>query len=157
MWHISNWEKAKECGCKIDHDRWTLTDRQEDWNSDLTNKSRQLRLYTSWFVSFLSSPSSTMRSFASLSESSPTIGPAMRRGWAETKTETLSKNQNWILLDWDTRNTGIPATISMHKAERIYSSCTFIQKVKGESQSGRKILHAFFLKVVAGMPAFTAS
>ena len=77
------------------------------------------------------------------------------RDWAET--ETSSQNQNWFLLDYDTRNTGIPATIFMQKAERIYSSCTFIQKVKGESQSERKNLNAFFLKVVAGMPAFTAS
>ena len=61
------------------------------------------------------------------------------------------------MLAWDTRNTGILATAFMQKAERIYSSCTFIQKVKGESQSGRKILHAFFLKVVAGMSVFTAS
>ena len=79
------------------------------------------------------------------------------RGWAETKTETSSKNQNWFLLDCGTRNTGITATIFRQKAERIYSSCTFIQKVKGESQSERKNLNAFFLKVVAGMPAFTAS
>ena len=55
-----------------------------------------------------------------------------------------AKTQNWFLLDWDTRNTGIPATIFMQKAERIYSSCTFIQKVKAESQSERQILNAFF-------------
>ena len=61
------------------------------------------------------------------------------------------------MLAWDTRNTGILATAFMQKAERIYSSCTFIQKVKAESQSERKIINAFFLKVVAGMPAFTAS
>ena len=83
--------------------------------------------------------------------------PAHDRGGADTKTETSSKNQNWFLFDWDTRNTGKPATIFMQKAERIYSSYTFIQKVKGESQRERKILKGFFLKVVAGMPVFTAS
>ena len=47
-----------------------------------------------------------------------------------------------------------PATTFMQKAERIYSSFTFIQKVIRESQSERKILNAFFLRVVAGMPVF---
>ena len=51
----------------------------------------------------------------------------------------------------------IPATIFLQKAERIYSSCSFIQKVKGESQSETKNLNAFFLKVGAGMPVFTVS
>ena len=83
--------------------------------------------------------------------------PAHDRGGADTKTETSSKNQNWFLFDWDTRNTSKPATIFMQKAERIYFSCTFIQKVKGESQSERKILYAFLLKVVAGMTVFFAS
>ena len=46
----------------------------------------------------------------------------------------------------------------MQKAEGIYSSCTLIQKVKGESQIEGQFLNAFLMKdVAAGMPVFTAS
>ena len=54
-----------------------------------------------------------------------------------------AKTQNWFLLDWDTRNTGIPATIFMQKAERIYSSCTFIKKVKGRKSRRKKNSYCF--------------
>ena len=46
----------------------------------------------------------------------------------------------------------------MQKAEGIYSSCTLIQKVKGEIQIEGQFLNAFLMKdVAAGMPVFTAS
>ena len=61
--------------------------------------------------------------------------PAHDRGGADTKTETSSKNQNWFLFDWDTRNTSKPATIFMQKAEGIYSSCTLTQKVKSNRRT----------------------
>ena len=42
------------------------------------------------------------------------------RGWTETKTESLSNNQNWFMLEKDTENTGIPATTFRKKAGRIF-------------------------------------
>ena len=68
-----------------------------------------------------------------------------------------AKTQNWFLLNWDKGNTSILATIFMHKAERLYSSCTLSQKVKGKNQRERKILISFFLKDGAEMLVFTAS
>ena len=76
-----------------------------------------------------------------------------KSGWVGKSHEDVipfdDKSSHWTLnivkqLSFgkqDTENKGIPATTFRKKAGRIYSSCTFIQKVKGESESKR----TFFL------------
>ena len=83
------------------------------------------------------------------------LGHPLLRGWAETETETSSKNKKLVPAQlgykkyWHTGH-----NFRAESRKNIYSSCTFIQKVKGESQSERKVLNAFFPKDVAGMPVF---
>ena len=55
-----------------------------------------------------------------------------RRGWAETKTETSSKNQNWFLFDWDTRNTANRPQFSCRKQKEYILTVHLFKKWKAK-------------------------